>query len=125
MRTWSNNIEAVARTVCAKRLAHRNTSEEQLAADMDLWWHLTTAELECGFIDETGEYVGDEIDWERKMDGYRARYDTIPRTVRHGRPPDSGHLYARAEAFRDRGRSRWTIPGSWSPARRRSRSARP
>ncbi len=71
MRTWSDNIEAVARAVCAKRLAHRDTSEEQLAAEVDMWWHLIAAELECGVIDETGEYVGGEIDWKRKMDGYR------------------------------------------------------
>ena len=48
-----------------------DTSEEQLAANVDMWWHLTAAELECGVIDETGEYVGGKIDWKRKMDGYR------------------------------------------------------
>ena len=39
--------------------------------DVAMWWHLTAAELECGVIDETVEYVGGEIDWKRKMDGYR------------------------------------------------------
>ena len=29
------------------------------------------AEVECGEIDESGEYVGGEIDRERKMAGYR------------------------------------------------------
>ena len=69
--SWSDNIEAVARAVCAKRLAHDGVSEEQLAADVDMWWHLVAAELESGVIDETGGYVGGEIDWKRKMDGYR------------------------------------------------------
>ena len=27
-----------------------------------MWWHMSAAELECGVIDETGEYVGSEID---------------------------------------------------------------
>ena len=71
MASWGDNIEAVARAVTAKRLGHDGISEEKLAADVDMWWHLTAAELECGVIDETGEYVGGEIDWKRKMDGYR------------------------------------------------------
>ena len=60
-----------ARAVCAKMLAGDDISEEKLAADVDMWWHLVAAELECGIIDETGEYVGGDIDWERKMAGYR------------------------------------------------------
>lgn len=71
MRTWSDNIEAVVRAVCARRLADDDKSKEQLVADVDMWWHLIAAELECGVIDETGEYVGGKIDWKRKMDGYR------------------------------------------------------
>ena len=71
MRTWSDNIEAVARAVCAKRLADEDISKEQLAADVDMWWHLTAVELECGVIDETGEYVGGKFDLKRKMAGYR------------------------------------------------------
>ncbi len=71
MRTWSDNVEAVARALCAKMLAHDGVTEEQLAVDVDMWWHQVAAELECGVIDETGEYVGGEIDWKRKMDGYR------------------------------------------------------
>ena len=71
MASWSDNIEAVARAVCAKRLAHDAVSEDQLAGDVDMWWHLVAAELESGVIDETGEYAGREINWKRNMDGYR------------------------------------------------------
>ena len=62
---WSDNIEAVARAVCAKMLAHDGVTEEQLAADVDMWWRLVAAELECGVIDESGEYVGGERRWTR------------------------------------------------------------
>ncbi len=50
------------------------------------------AELECGVIDETGEYVGGEIDWKRKMDGYRDWMRRHPEsravweTARYGAP---------------------------------------
>ena len=71
MGSWRGNIDAVARAVCAKMLAGDDISEEKLATDVDMWWHLVAAELECGVIDESGEYVGGEIDWNRKMDGYR------------------------------------------------------
>ena len=55
MGSWSDNIEAVARAIAAKQLGHDGISEEKLAADVDMWWHLIAAELECGVIDETGE----------------------------------------------------------------------
>ena len=90
--SWSDNIEAVARAVCAKRLAHDGVSGEQLADDGDMWWHLVAAELESGVIDETGEYVGGEIDWKRKMDGYRDWMRRHPEsravweTARYGAP---------------------------------------
>ena len=93
MATWSDNIEAVARAVTAKRLRHGGKSAEQLAADVDMWWHMSAAaELECGVIDETGEYDGGEIDWERKMAGYRDWMDRHPasravwETARYGAP---------------------------------------
>ena len=70
MGSWSDNVETVAWAVTAKQLGHDGIGEEKLAADIYVWWHMTAAELECGVIDETGEYVGDEIDWMRKMDGY-------------------------------------------------------
>ena len=71
MVSWSDNIETVAGAVCAKMAAHDGVSEEQLSADVAMWWHLVAAELESGVLDETGEYVGGEIAWKRKMDGYR------------------------------------------------------
>ena len=78
MASWSDNIEAVARAVTAKRLGHDGVSEEKLAADVDMWWHMSAAEFECGVIDEPGEYVGGKIDWERKMAGYRDWMDRHP-----------------------------------------------
>ena len=92
MRTWSDNLEAVARALCAKRLAHDGISEEQLAADVDMWWHRVAAELESGVIDETGEYVGGEIDHERNLAAYRDWMDRHPasraawETARYGAP---------------------------------------
>ena len=64
------NMEAVARAVCAKVLGGEDTSDETLAADVEMYWHVVAAELEAGLIDETGEYVG-ELDWTRKMQAYR------------------------------------------------------
>ena len=92
MASWSDNIEAVARALTAKRLGYDGIGEEKLAADVEMWWHMTAAELECGVIDETGEYVGGEIDWKRKMAGYRDWMDRHPasravwETARHGAP---------------------------------------
>ena len=70
MASWSDNIEVVARATCKKIQAHDHVSEQQLAADVDMWWHLVAADLECGVIDETGEYAR-EINCKRKLDGYR------------------------------------------------------
>ncbi|MDE0538726.1 MAG: hypothetical protein OXH94_08380 [Rhodospirillales bacterium] len=69
MVSWSDSIEAVARAITAKRLAHDGISEEQIAADVDMWWHMIASKLECGVIDETGEYVGGKVDWGRAMAG--------------------------------------------------------
>ena len=92
MASWSDNIDAVARAVCAKMLTHDGVSEEKLAADVDMWWHPMAAELESRVIDESGEYVGGEIDWERKMAGYRDWMRRPPEsravweTARYGTP---------------------------------------
>ena len=93
MASWSDNIEAVARAVTAKRLAQDGIGEEKLAAGVDMWWHLTAAELECGVIDETGECAGGKIDWKRKMDGYR-RLDAPP----SGEPRGLGNRPVRSAA---------------------------
>ena len=37
MTSWSYNIEAVARALCAKRQARDDWSEETLAAEVDMW----------------------------------------------------------------------------------------
>ena len=66
----TKNIEGVARAVCAKVLARDGKSDEKLAAEVDMYWHIVAAELESGIIDETGEYVGAR-DWTKKMDAYR------------------------------------------------------
>ena len=71
MANWSDNIEAFARAVTVKRLEHDGISEEQLAAHVDMWWHLTAAELECGVIDETGEYVANRL---KRKDAYDIYY---------------------------------------------------
>ena len=92
MASWSDNIEAVARAITAKRLGHDGISEEKLVADVDMWWHTSAAELECGIIDETGEYAGGAIDWKRQMAGYRDWMDRHPasravwETARYGAP---------------------------------------
>ena len=78
MASWSDNIEAVARAITAKRLAHDGISEEQLAADVDMWWHACAAELKCGVIDETGDYVGGKLHRERALAGYRDWMDRHP-----------------------------------------------
>ena len=59
-------MDAVTRAVYAKMLAGDDISEEKFAADVDLLWHLVAAKLEYRVIDETVE-----IDWERKVAGYR------------------------------------------------------
>ena len=92
METWSDNIEAVARAICAKKLAHDGKSEGTIAADVDMWWHMVAVELEAGVIDETGEVVGGELDWKLKMDGYRDWMRRHPEsravweTARYGAP---------------------------------------
>ena len=96
MANWSDNIEAVSYAVCAKTLAHDGVSEEQLAADVDMSWHMVAAELECRVIDESGDSVGGEIDWERKMDGYRDWMRRHPeRPGGSERPPGTGRLHPR------------------------------
>ena len=66
----TENIEAVARAVCGKDLADEDKSDEQLAHEIDMYWHIMAAELEAGISDESGEIRG-EIDWKRKMASYR------------------------------------------------------
>ena len=92
MTSWTNNIEVVARAICAKRLERDEWSEERLAFEVDMFWHLVAAELEAGVVDETGEFVGGELAWKRKMEGYRDWMRRHPEsravweTARYGAP---------------------------------------
>ncbi len=85
------NIEAVARAVCPTVLGGEDTSDEKLAAEIEMYWHVVAAELEAGLINETGEYVG-ELDWTRKMQAYRDWMQRHPEsreaweTARYGAP---------------------------------------
>ena len=63
----TNNIEAVARAVCAKSLGHDGKSEERLATDVEMYWHVVAAYLEAGAMDETGQEIGD-LSWDEKLD---------------------------------------------------------
>ena len=44
----TENIEAVTRAVFAKSLAHDGKSDEQLAADVEIYWHVVASYLEAG-----------------------------------------------------------------------------
>ena len=87
----TDNIEAVARAVCAKSLGHDGKSEERIAADVDMYWHVVAAYLESGVMDESGREIGD-WDWDRKADicgdWVRRHPETaaVWRTARFGSP---------------------------------------
>ena len=63
----TDNIEAVARAVCAKSLADDGESEEELATDVEMYWHVVAAYLEAGVMDESGCEIGDRS-WDEKLD---------------------------------------------------------
>ncbi|NQU59294.1 MAG: hypothetical protein HQ513_18850 [Rhodospirillales bacterium] len=48
MSPSTNNIEAVARDICAKQLARHGWRDADLAANVDRYWHCVAAELEAG-----------------------------------------------------------------------------
>lgn len=48
----ASNIEAVARDICARQLARTCASDEELATDVDRYWHCVAAQLESGQIDD-------------------------------------------------------------------------
>ena len=75
----TDNIEAIARAVCAKVYSRHATSDEQLAADIEMYWHVVAAEIEAGIIDETGQYVRD-LDWPQRMEVYRDWMRRHPQT---------------------------------------------
>ena len=45
--------------LCAKTLAHGGKSEEELATDVEMYWHVVAAYLEAGLTDEPGREIGD------------------------------------------------------------------
>jgi hypothetical protein len=53
----SSNIETVARVICANGLARHAKSAEELARDVERFWHCIAAELEGGLIDEAGNHI--------------------------------------------------------------------
>ncbi len=63
----TDNIEAVARAVCAKSLAHDGKSDEQLATDVEMYWHVVASYLEAGVMDEAGREIGN-LSWDEKLD---------------------------------------------------------
>ena len=65
-----SNIEAVARDICSKQLPRVGNSGEELAADVDRYWHCVAAELESGQIDEAGNQVRD-FSLEEGLGAYR------------------------------------------------------
>jgi hypothetical protein len=52
MTSSTNNLEAVARDICAKQLSRNGGYGEELAANVDRYWHCVAAELEAGLIDD-------------------------------------------------------------------------
>ena len=46
----TENIEAVARAICPKVLGQDGKSEETLADEVDMFWHVVAAELEAGTL---------------------------------------------------------------------------
>ena len=66
----TENIEAIARAVSARVYSRDGRSDEQLTADIEMFWHVVASELEAGILDETGQYVR-ELDWPQRMEVYR------------------------------------------------------
>ena len=67
MTGQTSNIEAVARATCAKTLGHDGKSEQKLASDVEMYWHVVAAYLEAGAIDESGKETRD-LNWDEKQD---------------------------------------------------------
>ena len=52
------------------RATYECKGDERLGAEVEMYRHIVSEELEAGLIYETDEYVG-ELDWPRKMEAYR------------------------------------------------------
>ena len=66
----TNNIEAVARDICAKQLALHGAVGTELAADVDRYWHCVAAELEDRQIDDAGDRLA-MTDPDERLEAYR------------------------------------------------------
>ncbi len=62
MTTSLNNIEPLARAICERDLRRFCQSEAELAADVDRYWHCVAADIEAGFIDDSGQRINHELD---------------------------------------------------------------
>ena len=70
MSRSTENIEAIARAVSARVFLRDGKSDDQLAADIEMFWHVVAAELEAGILDETERYVR-ALDWSQRIEVYR------------------------------------------------------
>ncbi|MFM9938755.1 MAG: hypothetical protein ACKVP7_04575 [Hyphomicrobiaceae bacterium] len=68
MSSPSSNIEPLARAICERKLRRTSTSETELAADVERYWHCVAAQIEAGFIDDAGLAVAH--DFEDGVDAY-------------------------------------------------------
>ena len=57
MSLSTNNIEAVARDICAKHLSRYGGRDAEHAGYVDRYWHRVAADLEAGLIDAAGHPV--------------------------------------------------------------------
>ena len=64
-----------------------DTGEEQLAANVDMWWHLTAAELQCGVIDVTAGMRAARSTGSGRWTATATEFAAIPGAVRSGRLP--------------------------------------
>lgn len=83
MSNTTSNIEPLARAICERKLRLTATSEIELAADVERYWHCVAAQIEAGFINEAGEAVAH--DFEDGVDAYvdwRKRHPDFKMPVR-------------------------------------------
>ena len=102
MASWSDNTEAVARAVCAKMLAHDGISEEKLAADVDMWWHLVAAELESGSSTRAANTWAARSTGSARWPANATGCADTPRAARSGRPRGTERRYPATELCRGR-----------------------
>ena len=62
MSSLTSNIEPLARAICERSLRRTCTSEAELAADVERYWHCVAAQIEAGFIDDAGQPVAHGIE---------------------------------------------------------------